>query len=321
MATHSSTLAWRIPWTEEPGRLPSMGLLRVGHDWATSLTLHFHALEKEMATHSSVLAWRIPGTEEPGGLPSMRSHRVGHDWSDLAAAAAAAGHCRPALRTKDWANTRGELAGCGPAHPPPEAGRQAGGSQSRKGAISAPEMASSIKLWESSQLLTKTWDPGRLTCAGRVAARDQLPRRDTQHTWEGVRTAHPENQAAGMGEVIKCTPHLKRLRLPSTWLPELLRHGKGTKHSPTESAPLWSTQEPEPEWLRPGKCTQPKVHLRKFPCRATWRLSSVDWESIHAISGANPVWPRHCEHSPHTLVIFVCSVPPSPQHTWTNEPK
>ena len=38
MATHSSILAWRIPWTEEPGRLQSMGLQRVGHDWATSLT-------------------------------------------------------------------------------------------------------------------------------------------------------------------------------------------------------------------------------------------------------------------------------------------
>ena len=39
MAMHSSTLAWKIPWTEEPGRLQSMGLLRVGHDWATSLSL------------------------------------------------------------------------------------------------------------------------------------------------------------------------------------------------------------------------------------------------------------------------------------------
>ena len=39
MATHSSVLAWRIPWTEEPGRLYSMGSLRVGHDWATSLSL------------------------------------------------------------------------------------------------------------------------------------------------------------------------------------------------------------------------------------------------------------------------------------------
>ena len=39
MAPHSSTLAWRIPWTEEPGRLQSMGSLRVGHDWGTSLSL------------------------------------------------------------------------------------------------------------------------------------------------------------------------------------------------------------------------------------------------------------------------------------------
>ena len=38
MATHSSTLAWKIPWTEEPGRLKFMGSQRVGHDWATSLT-------------------------------------------------------------------------------------------------------------------------------------------------------------------------------------------------------------------------------------------------------------------------------------------
>ena len=39
MAPRSSTLAWKIPWTEEPGRLHFMGSLRVGHDWATSLSL------------------------------------------------------------------------------------------------------------------------------------------------------------------------------------------------------------------------------------------------------------------------------------------
>ena len=78
MAPHSSALAWKIPWTEEPGRPQSRGSLRVGHDYATE-RLHFHALEREMATHSSVLAWRIPGTGEPGGLPSMGSRRVGHD--------------------------------------------------------------------------------------------------------------------------------------------------------------------------------------------------------------------------------------------------
>ena len=38
-APHSSTLAWKIPWMEEPGRLQSMGLWRVGHDWTTSLSL------------------------------------------------------------------------------------------------------------------------------------------------------------------------------------------------------------------------------------------------------------------------------------------
>ena len=39
MAPYSSTLAWKIPWVEEPGRLQIMGLRRVGHDWATSLSL------------------------------------------------------------------------------------------------------------------------------------------------------------------------------------------------------------------------------------------------------------------------------------------
>ena len=53
MAPHSSTVAQKIPWMEEPGRLQSMGSLRAGH---FTFTFHFHALEKEMATHSSVLA-------------------------------------------------------------------------------------------------------------------------------------------------------------------------------------------------------------------------------------------------------------------------
>ena len=105
MAPHSSTLAWKIPWTEEPGGLQSMESLRVRHDWATSLSLftfHFHALEKEMATHSSVLAWRIPGMGDPGGLLSMGSHRAGHDWSDLAAAAANTGPRGRELNPKWW---------------------------------------------------------------------------------------------------------------------------------------------------------------------------------------------------------------------------
>ena len=77
MAPHPSTLAWEIPWTEEPDRLQSMGSRRLRHDF--TFTFHFHVLGKEMAAHSSVLAWRIPGMAEPGGLLSMGSHRVGHD--------------------------------------------------------------------------------------------------------------------------------------------------------------------------------------------------------------------------------------------------
>ena len=81
MAPHSSTLAWTIPWTEEPGRLHAV--YGVAKSWTQlsnfTFTFHFHTLKKEMATHSSVLVWRIPGMGEPGGLPSMGLHRVGHD--------------------------------------------------------------------------------------------------------------------------------------------------------------------------------------------------------------------------------------------------
>ena len=79
MAPHLSTLAWKIPWMEESGRLQSMGSPSRARLSNFTFTFHFPALEKEMATHSSVLAWRIPGTGEPGGLLTMESHRVGHD--------------------------------------------------------------------------------------------------------------------------------------------------------------------------------------------------------------------------------------------------
>ena len=80
MAPHSSTLAWKIPWTEESGRLQSMGVSKSRTQLSDfTFTFHFHALEKEMATHSSTLAWKIPWTEESGRLQSMGSRRVGHD--------------------------------------------------------------------------------------------------------------------------------------------------------------------------------------------------------------------------------------------------
>ena len=82
----ASTLAWKIPWTEEPGRLQSMGSLRVGHDWTTSLLLF------------TFMHWRRKWQPTPVFLPGesqgwqslvgcrLWGHRVGHNWSDLAAA-------------------------------------------------------------------------------------------------------------------------------------------------------------------------------------------------------------------------------------------
>ena len=90
MATHSSTLAWKIPWTEEPGGLQSMGSLGVD----TTEWLHFHFslswIGEGNGNPLQCSCLENPRTGEPDGLPSMGSHRVGHDWRDLAAAAAAA---------------------------------------------------------------------------------------------------------------------------------------------------------------------------------------------------------------------------------------
>ena len=84
MAPHSSTLAWKIPWTEEPGGLQSMGLQRVRHDWAPSLSLF------------TFLHWSRKWQPTPVFLPRESQGRgslvgcclwgctVGHDWSDLA---------------------------------------------------------------------------------------------------------------------------------------------------------------------------------------------------------------------------------------------
>ena len=81
MAPQSSILAWKIPWTEEPGGLHAVHGVAKSRTRLSdfTFTFHFYALEREMATHSSVLAWRIPGMGEPGGLSSTGSHKVGHD--------------------------------------------------------------------------------------------------------------------------------------------------------------------------------------------------------------------------------------------------
>ena len=87
MAPHSSTLAWKIPWMEEPGGLQSMESLGVRHDWATSLSLFTFMHWRRKWQPTPVF---LPG-ESKGWQSLMGCHlwgcRVGHDWSNLAAAA------------------------------------------------------------------------------------------------------------------------------------------------------------------------------------------------------------------------------------------
>ena len=68
MATRSSTLAWKMPWTEEPGRLQSMGSHRVGHDWS------------DLAATAAAAAYFIFLLS---GKTDLRKHTQGNIWYDL----------------------------------------------------------------------------------------------------------------------------------------------------------------------------------------------------------------------------------------------
>ena len=116
LETHSSVLAWKIPWTEEPGRLQSGGSQRVRHGWVTQHSTVVKGcvcafpsssagkevscdegstgdevwslgredpLEKGRATHSSAVAWRLSMNRGAWWAQSMGSQRVGHDWACL----------------------------------------------------------------------------------------------------------------------------------------------------------------------------------------------------------------------------------------------
>ena len=82
MAPHSSTLAWKIPWTEEPGRLQSMGSHRVGHNWATSLSL-FTFMHWRRKWHPTPVF--LPG-ESQGWGSLVGCHPWGHTESDMTGA-------------------------------------------------------------------------------------------------------------------------------------------------------------------------------------------------------------------------------------------
>ena len=88
--------------------------------------------------------------------------------------------------------------------------------------------------------------------------------------------------------------------------PELLGPGKGTKCRPNQIYTSEGFLSAQPERLRPGRCMKPRAGLRRFP-----RRNYVEPKWCAPRAGASPEWVRHCKHMP---VIFVCSIPPSPQH-------
>ena len=135
---------------------------------------------------------------------------------------------------------------------------------------------------------------------------------DSQHPPEKVRWLYTQITEWQGGD------KSQQPRSPNTLSPELLDLGRAQNTGLTESAPLKTTQVLEPEQLRSGRCKQPRAGHGWFLAEQP-RAWAVWAGRLHAPwAGAGPVWLRHCEHMP---VLFVCSVPPSPQCNWTSEPK
>ena len=80
MATHSSALAWQIPWMEEPGGLQVHGVSKSRTRLSDfTFTFHFQCIGEGNGNPLQCSCLENPRDKEPGGLPSLRSHRVGHN--------------------------------------------------------------------------------------------------------------------------------------------------------------------------------------------------------------------------------------------------
>ena len=166
------------------------------------------------------------------------------------------------------------------------------GSQSLKEAIAAPERHY-LPNCKQASLLTKTsWGSGWSTSAG-----------------EGTLVVIPENREARTREAISCSNHA--CQTPHHL--SCLDLGRAQNADPTKSTPMRTTQVLEHERLGTGRCMQPTAGLGQFPVEQhrAWAVWAGRAHTLWA--GAGPVWLRHCKHTP---VLFLCSVPPSPQHDW-----
>ena len=217
-------------------------------------------------------------------------------------------------QNKELSNTGEELASCGLAQSPLEAGGRWVPARAGKGQTQPRRRHPLPNCKQASSFWPKTsWDSGWLTSAGRVAARDQLPRRDTRLTGPGA----PRNWGGdGEGRSRTAPEESALIKLLVPWAAQTGRHK--TQAQPS----LRLCGVPENLNLNlSGLGLGSAGDSGPAPCRAAGSLSIVDGGSTHAVSGANPVWPEHGECSPHRPVTSVCGAPPSPQHDWTSQPK
>ena len=144
--------------------------------------------------------------------------------------------------------------------------RQAGGgSRSRKGAIASPERHPLPKCKQESLLTKTSWDFGCLTSAGVGHSQRSPPQK--RYTAHLRRRAHctsrkPSGWDRGGDKTQLPTGGICTHQAPGHLSCSDL--GRAQNAGPTESVHLWSTQEPQPEQFRPGKCRQPRARLRQF---------------------------------------------------------
>ena len=165
-------------------------------------------------------------------------------------------------------------------------------------------------------LTESSWDPRWLTSARRVAARDHSAE-ETHGTPEMVLSwCTQETELLGPGLcIIRHTDHLGQCAHQAPGCLSCSDRGRAQNACPTNSVPLWNIQEPEPEQLRPGKCTKPRACFGQIPCRGTWSLSSVDQESICTVSWGKPNVVHTLQALPNTHQGYLFAVFHPPHST------
>ena len=198
---------------------------------------------------------------------------------------------------------------------PPTPGRRQRGSQKARGNLGPRDCIlhqTVSRLPVANQVFLGSWMVD--SCQEGRSLRSAPKRRHTAHLRQ-CPCGTPRKRAAGTREVPRCTAHLGQCARQAPGHLSCSDLGRAQNACPTESVPLWSIREPDGLDLGSAWNAGPALDSSPAEQPGAW---AVQTRKAHAPwAGANPVWSIHCEHSPHTPVIFVCSVPPPAQHNWT----